>query len=94
MNDVDSPSRVDYAFRDRVAEVLDGNRVSYCYQCGACVGDCPSARYDPKFNPREIMLKALYGLEDELVARASRSIDRGTRSIATWNERSRGGSLG
>lgn len=67
MSDVDSPSRVDYAFRDRLAGVVDGNRVSYCYQCGACVGDCPSARYDPAFNPREIMLKALYGLQDELI---------------------------
>jgi heterodisulfide reductase subunit B len=61
------PARVDFGFRARLAEVLEGNRVSFCYQCGACTGDCPSARYDATFNPREIMLQALYGLEDELL---------------------------
>jgi heterodisulfide reductase subunit B len=66
-----APARVDYGFRERLAGVIDGNRVSHCYQCGACVGDCPSARYDPSFNPREIMLKALYGLQDELIGEDS-----------------------
>jgi heterodisulfide reductase subunit B2 len=61
------PAKVDYEFRERLAKVIDGNRVATCYQCGACVGDCPSVRYDESFNPREIMLKALYGLEDELL---------------------------
>ena len=59
--------RVDFAFRRELAEKVEGNLASFCYQCGACVGDCPSARYDPEFNPREIMLKVLYGLGDELM---------------------------
>ena len=61
------PVKVDYGFRRRLAEVIDGNRISNCYQCGACVGDCPAARYDPEFNPRRIMLKALYGLAEEII---------------------------
>jgi len=40
---------------------------SFCYQCGACVGDCPATTYSQEFNPREIMLKVLYGLGDELL---------------------------
>jgi heterodisulfide reductase subunit C len=58
---------IDFEFKKLVEKVVDGTLVNYCYQCGACVGDCPSARYLPDFNPREIMLKVLYGFGEELV---------------------------
>lgn len=65
-------ARVDFEFRRRVAQKIEGNLASYCYQCGACVGDCPAATYsDGAFNPREIMLKVLYGLGDELLVQDS-----------------------
>ena len=63
----DQPVALDASFRERLGEVFDGDRVNYCYQCGACVGDCPATTYGEAFNPREIMLKVLYGLEDELL---------------------------
>ena len=63
--------QIDFAARRRIEKVLGGNRVSYCYQCGACVGDCPSARFYAGFNPREIMLTALLGGIDKLVAEDS-----------------------
>ena len=59
--------RVNFRFREKLARKLEGNLASYCYQCGACVGDCPAATYGDSFSPREIMLKVLYGLEDELI---------------------------
>ena len=59
--------KVDFAFRRELAEKVEGNLVAFCYQCGACVGDCPARRYSDVFNPREIMLKVLYGLGDELI---------------------------
>jgi heterodisulfide reductase subunit B len=59
--------RVDFRFRRELAEKLEGNLASACTQCGACVGDCPAATYGSGFNPREIMLKVLYGLGDELL---------------------------
>jgi heterodisulfide reductase subunit B len=59
--------RVDFRFRRELAEKIEGNLASYCYQCGACVGDCPATTYGSGFNPREIMLKVLYGLGDELL---------------------------
>ncbi|MBD3235910.1 MAG: 4Fe-4S dicluster domain-containing protein [Candidatus Eisenbacteria bacterium] len=62
------PLQIDFAKRRRLLESLGGNRASYCYQCGACVGDCPSARFYPEFNPREIMLTALLGDLDSLLA--------------------------
>ena len=65
----DNVVKVNFDFRRKVAEKIEGNLASFCYQCGACVGDCPAAAYtDGAFNPREIMLKVLYGLGDELLA--------------------------
>jgi len=59
--------RVDFAFKRQLAETVEGDLANFCYQCGACVGDCPAAIYSDAFNPREIMLKVLYGLEEELL---------------------------
>ena len=67
----DDVVRVNFDFRRAVAENVEGNLVSFCYQCGACVGDCPAATYGEAFNPREIMLKVLYGLRDELLVEDS-----------------------
>jgi heterodisulfide reductase subunit C len=65
--DNDDIVRIDFAFRRELAEKIEGNLASFCYQCGACVGDCPATRYSSDFNPREIMLKVLYGLGQELM---------------------------
>ena len=59
--------RVNFRFRRELAEKVEGDLASFCYQCGACVGDCPAAMYGAVFNPRDIMLKVLYGLGDELL---------------------------
>jgi heterodisulfide reductase subunit C len=59
---------VNFEKRKELEEVLGADQVSYCYQCGACVGDCPSARFYEGFNPREIMLKSLIGDYDDLIA--------------------------
>jgi heterodisulfide reductase subunit C len=58
---------VNFDFRRELAEKVEGNLANFCYQCGACVGDCPATTYGTGFNPREIMLKVLYGLGDELL---------------------------
>jgi len=63
--------RVDFGFKRELAQKLEGNLASFCYQCGACVGDCPAATYGSQFNPRQIMLKVLYGLGDELLTENS-----------------------
>jgi heterodisulfide reductase subunit C len=67
----EKPIKINHAFREQLGLVLEGDGVSYCYQCGACVGDCPSARFSDKFNPRNIMLAVLYGMEDEVVGPGS-----------------------
>ena len=35
--------RVDFAFKRELAEKVEGDLAGFCYQCGACVGDCPAA---------------------------------------------------
>jgi heterodisulfide reductase subunit C len=63
--------KVDHEFREKLGRVLEGDGVNYCYQCGACVGDCPSARFSADFNPRRIMQAVLYGMEEEVVGSTS-----------------------
>jgi len=58
---------VDFSFRRELADKIEGNLANYCYQCGACVGDCPATTYSNDFNPRKIMLQALLGQEDVLI---------------------------
>ena len=67
----DDVVRVDFDFRRELAEKVEGNLAGFCYQCGACVGDCPATTYSSAFNPREIMLKVLYGLGEELLTEDS-----------------------
>jgi heterodisulfide reductase subunit C len=59
---------LNFAFREKLNSVAEGFRHNYCYQCSACVADCPANNYSDSFNPRLIMLKAILGFEDELIA--------------------------
>lgn len=63
--------KVNFRFRRELAEKIEGDLASFCYQCGACVGDCPATTYGGDFNPRDIMLKVLYGLGEELLTQDS-----------------------
>ncbi len=58
---------VDFEKRRELEKILGAGHVASCYQCGACVGDCPSSRFHETFNPRTIMMKALLGHVDELI---------------------------
>ncbi len=48
-------------------KLIGGSSIAFCSQCGACVGDCPSARHSERFSPRKVVLLALMGLERELL---------------------------
>jgi len=62
---------VDFRFRDKLNKVQGGKHHNYCYQCSACVAVCPAARFTKNFNPRIILLKALLGMEEELIGENS-----------------------
>ena len=71
MTESRKPVEINFEFREKLGEVLGGNHHNYCYQCGACVAQCPAARYSERFNPRLIMLDALLGREDVLLGEDS-----------------------
>jgi len=60
-------AKVNFGFKSELDAAIGGAGHSLCFQCGACVGDCPAARYSERFNPRQIMLDAVLGLSDRLV---------------------------
>jgi heterodisulfide reductase subunit C len=59
--------QINFAFRRELDGVVGGDHHNYCYQCGACVAQCPAARYNESFNPRMILLDALLGQADALL---------------------------
>jgi heterodisulfide reductase subunit C len=62
---------VNFRFREKLNKIQGGKHHNYCYQCSACVAVCPAARFTEKFNPRIILLKALLGMEQELIGENS-----------------------
>ena len=62
---------VDLTFKKKLDRIIGGELHSYCFQCGACVGDCPTARYSERFNPRRIMLMCILGRHEELLQKDS-----------------------
>lgn len=61
------PLRIDPRGRKRLEKIIGAEGIGYCYQCGACVGDCLTARFDPDFNPREIIQTVIAGGMDSLL---------------------------
>ena len=43
-------------------------KVLFCYQCGSCVGSCPTARAIPEYNPRKMMEKLILGGWEEVLS--------------------------
>lgn len=62
---------LDFEFKKKLDRIIGGDLHSYCFQCGACVGDCPTARYSERFNPRLIMLMCIMGRHEELLKEGS-----------------------
>ncbi|MHB1006967.1 MAG: 4Fe-4S dicluster domain-containing protein [Chloroflexota bacterium] len=52
-----------------VKELALAEKVRYCFQCGTCVGGCPVAGAEPRYNPRR-MLEAVARGEGEAVVRS------------------------
>ena len=59
---------LDAGLRHDLNQVVGGDHHNYCYQCGACVAQCPAAKYSDSFNPRQILLDVLLGRADALLS--------------------------
>lgn len=64
-------SSINFEFKEKLDAIIGGDYHSFCFQCGACVGDCPSARYSERFNPRLLVLMCVLGQEEELLGEDS-----------------------
>src|SRR3972149_11803726 len=50
-----------YNYLKELKEVFDLASLRKCYECGACVNDCPVVKINPEFNPNEIIGQILSG---------------------------------
>lgn len=67
LSDEDDTFAVDIElWRKKAAELAD-DWSSFCCKCNACVPECPAAKHGEGFNPRDIVLKARFGLGDKLL---------------------------
>ena len=63
---------ISFDLKEKLDTTIGGEMHSYCFQCGACVGDCPSARYSKRgFKPRLIVLQTILGMEEDLLKEGS-----------------------
>jgi CoB--CoM heterodisulfide reductase subunit B len=56
-----------YRYLKTLKEVFDLPSVRKCYECGACVNDCPVVKINPEFNPNAIIGKLLSGELDSVI---------------------------
>lgn len=63
--------KVNPDFIKQLNKIEGAGSLNYCYQCSACVQECPAALRFNNFNPREIVLSVLLGVADELTGKNS-----------------------
>jgi CoB--CoM heterodisulfide reductase subunit B len=56
-----------YNYLMKLREIFDLNAVRKCYECGACVNDCPVVKIIPEFDPNEIIGRLLSGELDAVI---------------------------
>lgn len=63
--------KVSPEFKNVLSKVEGAGNLASCYQCSACVAECPAAQQCAGFNPREIVLAATVGVADYLTDKGS-----------------------
>ena len=53
---------------NEVSNLLGGETITRCYQCGTCASSCPVTKLSSKFNPREIIKLSLLGQTEKILA--------------------------
>jgi NADPH-dependent glutamate synthase beta subunit-like oxidoreductase len=54
-------------FTEDVRELLDNDKLKYCFECGTCTATCPVAELTPRhFNPRVLLQKISLNLHETL----------------------------
>ncbi len=63
--------KVSPEFKGSLSKVEGTGNLTHCYQCSACVAECPAAQHCEGFNPREIVLASALGVADYLTDEGS-----------------------
>jgi len=71
LNDNDEVAPLSFSLLPEDADTLGDQWSSFCRTCGACVRECLAVKFGSDFDPREIVLKARYGLADRLLTEYS-----------------------
>ena len=58
-------------FKESLSKVEGAGNLAFCYQCSACVAECPAAQHCAGFNPREIVLATSLGVAEYLTDEGS-----------------------
>jgi len=66
-NEIIKPFKIDPKFRYEVIKVPGGENLLQCFQCGTCTSDCPIARFNEKYRPRNIIRMAQLGLKEKIL---------------------------
>lgn len=56
-----SSADTDSTLVEEIRKIPGGERIDWCYQCGACTGGCTAALVKPEFNPRNMIKLAREG---------------------------------
>ncbi len=56
-----------YNYLKTLKEMFDLPAIRKCYECAACVNDCPVVKINPEFNPNEIIGRLLSGELDAVI---------------------------
>ncbi len=67
-NKVIKSSKIDPKFRYEVIKVPGGENLLQCFQCGTYTSDCPIARFNENYRPRNIIRMAQLGLKDKIIS--------------------------
>jgi len=62
--------QLDRSFPQEIMAEPGGEDLFTCSACGTCAATCLVRRFDPSFNPRIILHKAVLGLRDEVLSSA------------------------
>jgi len=60
--------KVDTNFKYRVLQKTGGERLTYCFSCGACTGSCPTHRLIPELDPQKIIHMIMLGFKKDVLS--------------------------
>jgi len=60
-------TNIDAKFKYALAKLSGSEKILRCFQCGSCTSDCPVARYNANYNPRQLIRMATLGLTERVL---------------------------